>query len=502
MVVKTAKKKTAKKTAKRDPTPAALFKKVSAVADSTKALQKELKVMSKIFADNQKVLVSLKDMIDTLTIVLEDMPKQSRQIGILENDTQKLYAGLNQVRSQSNLITKINDQTARLQSEISKIGKLQKMQPGTESIRQEVKDSMNAIRNNSGMIIKIAQRIDEVRDSLRDVSKKADSLDDVSKELENLKTDVELISGKTDKMATDSKVIENLNRELGRISDRIAIASGVAAELDTIKETVNSISDKAAGIDSLGGVLDGLKIQLEDVSARANAAGSNIESLRDMAGKIDKIEAEINSLSHRADSAAFVGEGLKSVQEDLSNFKQNIFEKTGDIEQKISTVSDILKRQDESTSEFHKKSDIIFSELQSVKSTARKSSDDTSKEMMALLKLSESQSAIRMLAESKYGELGDIEKMASQVASSINLFDRISIESGQKIPLPSEVIQWAIGKILDCADRWEIRFGEVYSVLSDLVGRDTLKESIRLKQVRDIYGIRAVDELRRDLGID
>jgi len=39
------------------------------------------------------------------------------------------------------------------------------------------------------------------------------------------------------------------------------------------------------------------------------------------------------------------------------------------------------------------------------------------------------------LAESKYGSLQDIEKMAEQTAEIVNLFDKISIESENKIPL-------------------------------------------------------------------
>ena len=106
-----------------------------------------------------------------------------------------------------------------------------------------------------------------------------------------------------------------------------------------------------------------------------------------------------------------------------------------------------------------------------------------------------------MNSESKYGELKDIEKMAAQTADIVNLFDRISIEAGEKIPLPQEVRQWAVSKILDCADRWEVRFSDVYSILTNAIGRDMLKETIRVQQVRDIYGIRAVDELRKDLNI-
>jgi len=220
-----------------------------------------------------------------------------------------------------------------------------------------------------------------------------------------------------------------------------------------------------------------------------------------MKRKIDKIETEIGALSKRADSTAFVGEGLKSVQEDVSSFKTNVFDKTDSIEQKIASVSDVLKRQDASTAEFHKKSEKLFEEIQSVKNFSSKASSDSSKEMMALLKLSEYQSNIRMNTESKYGDIKDLEKMASQTANIVNLFDKISIESGEKIPLPHEVRQWAVSKILDCADKWEIRFSDVYSILTNAIGRDMLRKVIRIQQIRDIYGIRAVDEIRKDLNI-
>ena len=143
----------------------------------------------------------------------------------------------------------------------------------------------------------------------------------------------------------------------------------------------------------------------------------------------------------------------------------------------------------------------MFDEIQAVKNVTNKTSSDSSKEMMALLKLSEYQSNIRMNAESKYGDAKILENMTSQTADIVNLFDRISIESGEKIPLPHEVRQWAISKILDCADRWEVRFSDVYSILTNLIGREMLKESIRIQQIRDIYGIRAVDEIRKDLNI-
>ena len=504
MAAKTSSKKTtnqAKKVTKKEPNPSALLKKVASVSDTNKSLQKEIKVMSKIFGENQKVLISMKGMIDTLSSTLEHIQKQSKQINIIEDDTQKLFAGLNQVRTQSNLVTKINDQTAKLQDEISRISELQKNSKSQE-LSQQVEDSMNSIKNNSQMIIKIAQRIDEVRDDLRKVSGKTDSFLEIGNEINNLKTSIEEVSGKTAELDTGSQIIESLKQEFERIAEGASSTTNLNAELDAIKVTIDAISSKASKIDSLGLVIDGLKQQFDTIAAKANSIDNlSLESIKELGGKIDKIETEIGALAKRADSTAFVGEGLKSVQTDFSDFKQNVFDKTNSIEQKISSVSDTLKRQDESAIEFHKKSEKLFEEIQTVKNVTNKSSNDSSKEMMALLKLSEYQSNIRMNGESKYGEVKDIENMATQTAEIVNLFDRISIESGEKIPLPHEVRQWAISKILDCADKWEIRFSDVYSILTNAIGRDMLKESVRVQQIRDIYGIRAVDEIRRDLNI-
>ena len=500
MVSKSIKKKSVKPI-KKQPNPSVILKKVASVSDSNKALQKEIKVMSKIFGENQKVLVAMKGMIDTLTSTLEHIQKQSKQINSIEDDTQKLYAGLNQVRTQSNLIDKINNQTEKLESELKQIAEVQKTSKPLE-ISQKVEESMNSITNNSQMIIKIAQRIDEVRDDLREVSGKANSFSEISSEMNKLKESIEEISGKTENLSTGTQVVESLKREFEKIIEGIAATSSLNAELEAIKITIDTVSAKASKIDSLGGVIEGLKQEFETVSASTKSSDSiSLESIKELGGKIDKIETEIGSLSQRADSTAFVGENLKLVQEDFSNFKSNVYGKTDNIEQKIVSVSDTLKRQDESTAEFHKKSEKLFQEIQSVRNVTNKASSDSSKEMMALLKLSEYQSSIRMNTESKYGESKDLEKMATMTSEIVNLFDKISIESGEKIPLPHEVRQWAVSKILDCADKWEIRFSDVYSILTNAIGRDMLKESVRIQQVRDIYGIRAVDEIRNDLNI-
>lgn len=504
MAAKTAKKKTTetvKKIAKKEPTPAAVLKKMALVSDSNKALQKEIKIMSKIFGENQKVLVSMKGMIDTLASTLEHIQKQSKQINIIEDDTQKLYAGLNQVRTQTDLVSKINSQTEKLEKEIKQITELQKVSKPQETA-QQLEDNVNSIRNNSQMIIKIAQRIDEVRDDLRKVSGKTDSFLEIGADIDNLRHSIEEISGKTAKLGTGTQIVESLKQEFENITEEISHTSNLNAELDVIKITIDTISSKASKIDALGGIIKSLKQQFDTTWSKANSADNmSQESINKLGEKIDKIETEIGTLTQKTESTSFVGEGLKSVQDEVSNFKQNVFDKTNNIEQKISVVSDTLKKQDESTAQFHKKSEILFEEIQQVRSSASKASDHSSKEMRVLLKLSEYQSNIRMNSESKYGVSKDIERMASQTTDIVNLFDRVSEETGEKIPLPQEVRQWAVSKILDCADKWEIRFGDVYSILSNAIGRDMLKESIRIQQIRDIYGIRAVDEIRKDLNI-
>jgi len=202
---------------------------------------------------------------------------------------------------------------------------------------------------------------------------------------------------------------------------------------------------------------------------------------------MSNLKNELGNMLKTPDYRTLIEDGLKP-------FKS-------EIEGKLSNLSNTIKRSEELTSEFHKKTDRIFTELDGIKNVTNKSSSTTSKEVIALLKLSEYQSSIRIQAESKYGTIKEIENMSFQTAQIVNLFDQLSIESDEKIPLPDEVRGWAISKILDCSDRWELRFSDVFNVLIDKLGRDMVKESIKIQQVRDIFGIRAVDEIRKELNI-
>ena len=382
---KKSKKQSAKP--KREPNTSQLFNKVNTVSESTKALSREIKGMAKIFKDNQKVLVSMSDMMQSLNLAMSQMQKQAKQMDIIEEDTQRLFAGLNQVKVHEQFISKLNKQTG----------------PKTNEIIKSIAESKASIQNNSKMIMKIANRVDEVKE-------------------------------KMDKVPTKTE-------------------GNLTSQIEELRENIKSITNRTGDI------------------------GKDMSNLKN----------EIGGIVSNPKISSLIGDGMKT-------FKS-------EIEEKISNISNMIDRSDQIASEFHRKTDKVMQEIQGVKGVTNKASDDSSKEVMAILKLNEYQSSIRMQAESKYGDIKDVEKMASQTTELINLFDKLSIETDDKIPLPHEVRKWAVGKIFDCADKWELRFSEVFNILIDNLGRELLKESIRIPQVRDIFGIRAVDEIRNELGI-
>ena len=192
---------------------------------------------------------------------------------------------------------------------------------------------------------------------------------------------------------------------------------------------------------------------------------------------------------------------LENIKSEFMTLREYVGDNEDVLLEKISSISEMINRTEASSAEFHKKADSIIQELQKIRNSTNKEAITTSNEVIGLLKLSEYQSDVRMLAESKYGTLDDIKKMAEQTAEIVNLFDKLSIESEKKIPLPHEVRQWAIGTMFDCADKWEIRFDDLFKILLDSLGQNLLKESIRIQQVRDVFGIKAVDKMKNQLKI-
>ena len=208
-----------------------------------------------------------------------------------------------------------------------------------------------------------------------------------------------------------------------------------------------------------------------------------------------------NTNDDNSSNYSSVIKNLENIKSEFMTLREYVGDSDDALLEKISGISEMINRTEASSAEFHKKADSIIQELQKIRNSTNKEAITTSNEVIGLLKLSEYQSDVRMLAESKYGTLDDIEKMAEQTAEIVNLFDKLSIESEKKIPLPHEVRQWAIGTMFDCADKWEIRFDDLLKTLLGSLGQNLLKESIRIQQVRDIFGIKAVDKIKTELKL-
>ncbi|TLX65996.1 MAG: chemotaxis protein [Thaumarchaeota archaeon] len=399
-----------------------VLKKMSSISDATKTIATEVKSMSKIFAENQKILISLKNMIDVVGTSLEQIQRYSRQVNILEEDTQKLFTGLSQVKAHSNLIAKVNEQTSKLQDQVNKVHEKQESMPDTNKLMQSVADSLDSIRNNTKMIMNVAEKTEKIREEIKQVATKTENVSHLEENIANLKVNIDSVASKTEPLLNLSSDIRDVGIELG-------------------------------------------------------------------------------SLVRKTDSLAALGGDIKNVGIEFVNFRENILGKTKQIDQKMADLAEMLNRNVESTSEFHKKSNEIYQELQEIRHITHKTSQNTSREVIGLLRLSEFHANVRMHSESKYGTLDDLEKMITQTADMVNLFDRLSIEAEKKMPLPQEVKQWAVAKILDCADRWEVRFTDVFRLLITQLGSDLVKEFLRIEQVRDLFGIRAVDEVRNELNI-
>jgi len=261
----------------------------------------------------------------------------------------------------------------------------------------------------------------------------------------------------------------------------------ISEKTEKIREELKNVSNKAES-------LSNLKDEIGSISTRT-------EPLLNLDSQIRKVGTEIDSLIKKTDSLSVLSDDIRNVNAEFSNFKENVLGKTSELDEKMADFAELLNRNSASISEFNKQTYEISQQLQEIRGITHKTSQSTSREVMGLLRLSEFQSNIRMRSESKYGTLEDIQKMVAQTVDMINLFDRLSVEAETKMPLPLEVKQWSISKILDCADRWEIRFTDIFRLLISELGSDLVKESIRMEQVRDLFGIRAVDEVRHELNI-
>ena len=77
---------------------------ISSIMESTKMISKEIKTISKIFIDNHRILESTKTMISTLSSTMQHIDKHSKQITLLENESQKIQAALIQLNQKADSV--------------------------------------------------------------------------------------------------------------------------------------------------------------------------------------------------------------------------------------------------------------------------------------------------------------------------------------------------------------------------------------------------------------
>ena len=433
----------------------ALAKKITMVSADTKSLTKDLKVVVKIFGENQKILVSMKKMIDNLVGALDTIQKQSKKISMLETDTQKIFDGMSEIKVHARMISKLDSQAAKLHETIRGIDERARVSGGVETISEKINENYNSIKNNSEMIIKIGRHIDTIRNDVSGLSSRTSAIDGIRDEIEKLKS---LFDEVLSKHGDDSE----LSAELAALAQKMSALSGVPVEISGIQKRLGEMSGVTG---TLTPIVDELRSQIGRVASKVDSTGS-----------IDAVKSEFASL------------------------RDEVLGRAGKVEAGIASVSEALGRSERSVSEFHKKVNALFENMRGVRVAGERAAGESTGEVMALLRLSEFQSNVRMTAESKYGEVSDLEEIASQTVDVLNVFDKLAVETGTNVHLPHGVRQWAVSKIFECADRWEIRFSDVLRVLRDKLGTSLLKESVRMSQVRDIYGTRAVDELESALG--
>ena len=222
-----------------------------------------------------------------------------------------------------------------------------------------------------------------------------------------------------------------------------------------------------------------------------------------------KIESKLDSNAKMLED---VGKLLHSHAQEQDGMDKNI---ESEISEKISTISREvagLREQIRSVLEAQKTDELaehvgsmvsktevlmgIPAELQELQSRLNaiegKVSEKNSNEKQPSVTLLEYQVKIRMISESKYGDADDLESMASQTSE---ILKTVGADKG------ASVSKWGVSRILECADRWELRFSDTLSMMKDMLGADVLKEAIRIKQIKDVYGVRAVEDTKSLLNI-
>lgn len=439
---------------------------IEAVSDSVKQLSKEVKSLTKdvkaltrTLSASQKNMTAMKKRTDTIAKTMVQVRGQPRKIQVLENRTQKILAGTKESKAQARALTKIDARAARLEGRLDKVAKSMPK----AGLQRHVADNARAVRENTRAVAKTARRIDRmdkqmdiIRDKTRSITMLEGRIDDVKKGAITGDEAADIRAGRQE-VTSISSTMGELGSEVARLGNML-----------------DAISARTGGVEGIQATVDMLKGRLEKMagSDAVSAISEEIDKMRSHVGTISQnaadIESKIRLLADKASSSATGG--IKSVIADIDGLKQDIVTQERKSREKASALADTIKGAD----------------------------GTSSGRDAALLRLAEFQSYVGIKSGSKDGTIQEIKSMAEQTRDIAGLFGDVSGRAGG-IGTPVKVQQWAVASMLDCADRWELRFGEVADVLYDTMGRDALREAVSMTQVRDIYGIRGVDELGRIL---
>ena len=356
---------------------------ISSIMESTKMISKEIKTISKIFIDNHRILESTKTMISTLSNTMQYIDKHSKQITLLENESQKIQASLMQLNQKADSVKTSGGINENIEKRLADIEK--------ESNFAQVKETM--------------------AECLENTKTSAQTLEKISASLNN--TDTGKIESKLD---SNSKMLEDVGKLLqSHAQEQGGMDKNIESE---ISEKISTISREVAG----------LREQIRGVSETQ---------------KTDELTEYVGSMVSKTEVLMGIPAELVELQSRLNAIEVKISEKGSNEKQPPAT-------------------------------------------------LLEYQVKIRMISESKYGDADDLQYMASQTSEILEIVGK---DKG------ANVSKWGVSRILECADRWELRFSDALSMMKDTLGADVLKEAIRIKQVKDVYGVRAVEDTKSLLNI-
>ena len=364
--------------------PAGTEKSISSITESTKTISKEIKTISKIFIDSHKILESMKVMISTLSSTMQHIDKHSKQITLLENESQKIQTGLMQLNQRANSV-----KTSSI-------------------IKEDIEKRLATIENESNF----AQVKETMSECLENTKIGAQALEKISASLNNT-ADAGKIESKLD---SNAKMLEDVGKLLhSHAQEQDGMDKNIESE---ISEKISTISREVAGLrEQIRSVLEAQKT--DELAEHVGSMVSKTEVLMGIPAELQELQSRLNAIEGK-------------VSEKNSNEKQ------------------------------------------------------------PSVTLLEYQVKIRMISESKYGDADDLESMASQTSE---ILKTVGADKG------ASVSKWGVSRILECADRWELRFSDTLSMMKDMLGADVLKEAIRIKQIKDVYGVRAVEDTKSLLNI-